>query len=411
MSRNYIELLWDSLKSRQESETTKTPRRRSEAFESRKVSHKKAFENAHTDAIHEILDNLVHLEHEFKHKILIPSKKLDLAADASTHKLNDKSNPHLRAVYRLEEAIRNLRDQLNAQLSDPFLDEDNETGAQAPTSEVPTIPDTGSDEPTMEARVVKVDESYVYYKGFHKDSANDNEVLCINGWNYANNEIWDDLGVCSIVYEPSEDKIFVFELMDPDGVEQECIATCTDVSELDDALTSFVELKEIAPEMKERFAEYIDSKRGTKSEEDEPENEPEIIDEWEFMESDPEFNGNATLLYDKGSFVSFIQKDADPENPLRYYVAAAGIDSEESDIFTEVATLEEACTWLEMNGFPVPSEEAKARMENPETINESSKMKEVKDDQTISTVAPKVKKAKIASTKETSVKKKEKGDK
>lgn len=300
MSRNYIELLWDSLKSQHESvKENKKQSKYKVLRESQKSINKKSenevSESAHSDAIKEILKNLEQFKQDFEIKILMPSRKMTVNPDASAHKLNDKSNPHLMAVYRLEEAIHYLEEQLNTQLSDPFLDEDNETGAQAPMAEIPQIPDTGS----------------------------------------------EDAPVDSLEETMEEDEEF-------------------------------------------------------------PEQEEQIIDEWVFIEEDPDYNGNATLLYDKDSFVTFIQKDADTSNPKRYLAMASSSDDIESDVVEmDAATLEELCSWLEMNGFAFPTDEVKDLMKDEEELNESMKL--AKDDPAISTVAKEVEKAKVGSAEATSI--------
>lgn len=84
--------------------------------------------------------------------------------------------------------------------------------------------------------------------------------------------------------------------------------------------------------------------------------EVRIIDEWEYLKNDPEFDGNSTLLYDKGSFVVFIQKDSDLENPAPYYVQTAGFELNQEHQESDFETL---CKWLEVNEYPVPTQEAK----------------------------------------------------
>ena len=105
--------------------------------------------------------------------------------------------------------------------------------------------------------------------------------------------------------------------------------------------------------------------------------EPTIIDEWEYLANDPEFDGNATLLYDKGGFVVFIQKDSDLENPQPYYVQTAGFENNRE---TQESDFEVLCKWLEINEYPVPTVEAKeAFLGIVESVNEEAKAKEETD--------------------------------
>ena len=395
-------------------------------------------ENEETDAINTILENLKRFKYDFEKKILEPAKSLQITPDVSTHKLGDKSNPHIRAIYRVEEAISNLEDQLKMQLADPFKEEEDETNMDLdsdtlddmdPASDIDTT-DLGG---TLES--AEVEESYNYYNKMHPEKNKDSDVLQLNGWNYSNGEIWDEKGVCSISYDPEQDKILVNELSDPDGVDQELIATCNSVDELDDALVNFAELSDLAPEMKERFAEYIEEQRHNAANEDisdlfpkdtEIDDEipaddayPTIIDDWEYLESDPEFNGNPTLLYDKGNFVVFIQKDADSSNLQPYYVNT--LEDGESQEHT-TADLNSLCKWLEVNELPVPTEDAKFALEGSIHEAEENKdkkdkeadcckklpkdMKCVKDDPSTTTLAPAMKKPTLAKIEEIKAKKK-----
>lgn len=425
--RDYVSQLWTSLGKMPKAESSKPRARSQRSMKS---------ESAHTDSIKTVLANLEQFRRDFQEKIAKPAAGLNINTDSSFIKGGDKQNPHIRAIYRIEEAIDNLRDQLKAQLTDPFKDEDGEdVGADAPLNGndmAAPAPATSSDnlntDMTLESRsrVRKVAESYKYYKSLHPDVE---ELLQLNGWTYSNNEIWDDSGVCSITYEPDEDKIFVFELMDPDGVDQELVAQCDNVDELDSALTNFVELSEIAPEMKAAFAEYIEQQRSQNNEEvvmeaedfdaiDEPSTdvvstEPIIIDEWEYLAQDPEFNGNPTLLYDKGEFVVFLQKDSDPENDQPFYVNALSGQENLEHVFADIDSL---CTWLGVNELPVPTDDAKLAFSGAasESVNEAEDkkknekpkcklpdgMKEVKDDPAITTLAPEVEAPKVAKVEE-----------
>lgn len=391
-------------------------------------------EDEQTDAINTILENLKRFKYDFEKKILEPARSLQITPDVSTHKLGDKSNPHIRAIYRVEEAISNLEDQLKMQLADPFKEED-ETGADAPavSDDMDLADDIGTTDLGGTLESAEVEESYNYYNKMHPEKNKESDVLQLNGWNYSNGEIWDEQGVCSISYDPEQDKILVNELSDPDGVDQELIATCNSVDELDDALVNFAELSELAPEMKERFAEYVEEQRHNAANEDisdllpkeDPmeapaeDTYPTIVDDWEYLESDPEFNGNPTLLYDKGNFVVFIQKDADSSNPQPYY--ASTLDGDESQEHV-TADLNSLCKWLEVNELPVPTEDAKFALEGAVHEAEEKKdkkakeadcckklpkgMKCVKDDPSTTTLAPAMKKPTLAKIEEIKAKKK-----
>ena len=402
--KDYVSQILDSFKSKNENVKKKESKPKSESL---RKSLKSEDTRSNKQAIHEILGNLKQLRQDFEEKILIPAKNLDMNPDNSFIKGGDKSNPHLRAIYRLEEAMDFLKDQLKMQLMDPIKDEEgrDDVGADAPlnnselpstSSPAPSEPQQNLEEPTLESRVRKIEESYRYYQGMHPEIKD--ELLQINGWTYSGNEIWDNSGICSIVYEPDEDKIFVFELLDENGVDQDLIATCDSVDELDDALTNFVELDEIAPEMKEAFAQYVENQRSHQNEaiedldfaantiEDDVEfQEPIIIDEWEYQANDPEYNGNPTLLYDKGGFVVFLQKDADPENEMPYLAMTAGFNN--GDQSHQEATIDALCKWLEVNEYPVPTEDAKIAFsgesfQNPdEMIGESKEDKKDKEEQ------------------------------
>lgn len=389
----------------------------------RKCESAPKHEDAHTDAAQTILDNLKRIKHDFKWKVLEPAKDLQVTLDFSDHKLADKSNPHIRAIHRVMDAISDLEDQLEVQASDPFRkeEENDNVGADAPSmpdaepdpSEDIAISDGGGD---IEESAQKPEDSNSYYRNMHPEKTDD-EILQLNGWNYSGNEIYDDQGVCSIVYDPDSDMIVVYELMDPDGIEQEQVATCSSVEELDDALTNFVELDEIAPEMKEAFANYIAGCRGQEVHEDAEEppvpQQPVIIDEWEYMAQDPEFLDNATLLYDKNRVVVFIQRDKDSENPQPYYANTINMDQENQE--KQSASLDDICKWLEVNDLPVPTEDAKLALQGnaDESINEAKEdkkddkkcklpdgMKCVKDDPSTTTLAPAVKKPEVAKVEE-----------
>ena len=132
--------------------------------------------------------------------------------------------------------------------------------------------------------------------------------------------------------------------------------------------------------------------------------EPTIIDEWEFLASDPEFNGNATLLYDKNKFVVFIQKDSDKENLQPYY--ASTLDAQQVSQEHETADLDSLCKWLEVNELPVPTEEAKLALKGfsseakEEKVKLPDGMKLAKDNEEISTLAPKVPEPEVAKIEE-----------
>lgn len=331
-------------------------------------------------------------------------------------KLGDKANPLFSALSKIRDDIETAISYARVIGSDPMPNEDEmglgSTGADAPVNpELEPAPvDAGAQNTELE-----LEESDNYYRQMNPDKVQD-EVLKLNGWNYANGEIWDDQGVCSICYEPEKDCICVSELMDPDGIDQEVIAEICSIDELDAVLTQFVELDEIAPEMKQAFAEHVEQQRGSVNEAvEEPPvaQKPTIIDDWEYMAADPEFNNNPTLLYDKGDFVVFIQKDLDPENKIPYYVNAL----DHGDNFEhEAGTIDELCKWLEVENLPVPTEDAKLAIKGSnESVNESKEeekqpkdyceklpdgMKRVKDDPSITTLAKDLEDPKVAKVEE-----------
>lgn len=337
-------------------------------------------------------------------------------------KLGDRSNPLLGSLAKIRDDIGTAISYAGVIGSDPMPNEDEmgtgNTGADAPVN--PELQSAPTDAGAQNTEV-ELEESDNYYRQMNPDKVQD-EILNLNGWNYSKGEIWDDQGVCSICYDPEKDCICVSELMDPDGIDQEVIAEVNSVEELDTALTQFVELDEIASEMKQAFAEYIEQQRGTANEAVEDQSimeeppvaqEATIIDDWEYMAQDPEFNNNPTLLYDKGDFVVFIQRDSDPENKIPYYVNAL----DHGDNFEhEAGTIDELCKWLEVENLPVPTEDAKLAIKGlNESVNESKEeekqpkdyckklpdgMKRVKDDPSITTLAKDLEDPKVAKVEE-----------
>jgi hypothetical protein len=418
--KDYVSSLFDIIKTSSKSEAKKVEsNEKSVKSESDKrvLSQPKRksmkSESAHTDAIQETLDNVLKIQEEFKLSIVLPMRASDIKVNPVSDgdlKLGDKANPHLRAVTKVEEALENLVSQLKMQLSDP-LPEDDETVDV-------TIHSTEGEE---------MEESDHYYRQMHPELDGVEETIQVNGWNYKNGEIWDDQGLCSISYDKDNDCIHVAELMDPDGVDQETIANVHSVDELDDVLTQFVELDELAIEIKQAFAEYIENQRGSVNEaEDDLEDmdiegseeiapEPIIIDDWEYLASDPEYYGNPTLLYDKGDFVVFIQKDTDPEETEPYYVQVSIGNAQPQDYQSD--DIENVCMWLETMEAPVPTEDAvlafsaepKAELEesvNEEATEEKEKIKLPKDfkeapnDEEIARTAKKVESPKVSDTEE-----------
>lgn len=245
--QDYVSQLLNSFKS------TKTEPKSEKKI---KPSLKRNFraESKEIKSAEEILENLKRMKYDFEKLVLTPARELKMNGLGNG---GDKSNPHLKAVYDVEEAFRSLEDHLKAHMADPFKDEDGEMGADAPLNT-------------------------------------------------------SDLNTEPVQQEPAA------EPMEPE-----------------------ISLEEDSEE---------------DSEEDVPAVQPTVIDEWEFLESDPEYYGNPTLLYDKGSYVVFIQKDSDPENELPYMVQTAGFGNLNKT--HQDANISELCKWLEVNEYPVPTAEA-----------------------------------------------------
>lgn len=141
---------------------------------------------------------------------------------------------------------------------------------------------------------------------------------------------------------------------------------------------------------------------------------PEIIDGWEYLVSDPEYDGNATLLRDIQDQIVFIQKDADPEAEVKYLVMATMFSEPEKEYMSN--SFDEICKWLELNEFAVPTEHVKNAFMG---ISESEKLssdytevmkdlnkkapkefKGVEEDLTISTLAEKPEDPEVAEIEE-----------
>ena len=392
--KDYISCLFNSMKTKSESEKVSEIKTKVVKPSMKTKVQEVKMEDAHSAAAAEILENLKQFKIEFDRKIMKPAMNMEVSHTSNPIKGGDKSNPHIRAIYRLEDAILHLEDQLKLQASDPFRNNQE----AAPES-------------------AEIEESNRYYQELNPEVNAEDEILHLNGWSYANGEIWDENGTCSISYKADDDTICVYELLDTDGVDQELVGTVSSVEELDTVLTNFAELDEIPTEMKVRFSEYIEQQRPEANEDtiedsiaEEPEkdlpttDEPTIIDEWEFLASDPEFNGNATLLYDKNKFVVFIQKDSDKENSQPYYTNT--LDANQYSQEFQTADLDSLCKWLEVNELPVPTEEAKLALKgfSSEAKEKQPKlpdgMKLAKDNEEISTLAPEVPKPEIGKIEE-----------
>lgn len=366
--------------------------------------------------IDNLIATLTQFQMDFEQKVMNAAGFLINNAHYDNPKLGDKDNPMLASLARIREAIEQSISYLRTLKQDPLANEDemglSNTGADIPNMPDLNVPDMSGDIGSIGAG--EIEESNRYYNQMNPDKVNPDEVLKLNGWNYANGEIWDDQGICSISYDKDNDCIHVTELLDPDGIEQETIADVHSVEELDNVLTQFVELDELASEMKQAFAEYVEQQRGIETDEAAElppvASEPTIIDEWEYLVNDPEFNDNSTLLYDKGNVVVFIQKDADSENSQPYYVnALSGNENTEY----QTASLDDLCKWLEVNELPVPTEDAKQALkgEVAESVSEAKEdkdcckklpkgMKCAKDDPSITTLAKEVEDPKVAKIEE-----------
>lgn len=341
--RDYISTIFDSFKTK------------SEAYR----------ETGEVNDLNDLIDELSSFKRDFENKIMKDAAGVLTVSADSPVKFGDKVNPVPLSLNRINDALQQTIAYCKLLKQDPLANEDDMS------LDLPDMPDISMDvsldaSNSLEEQEIK--ESNYYYNKLHPEKGD--EILQLNGWNYSNGEIWDDKGVCSISYDQENGCINICELLDPDGVEQEIVATVHSVEELEDALVQFAELNELAPEMKEKFAEYI-QERPIQEDTIAPEpDEVKIIDEWEYIAEDPEFEGNSTLLYDKNSFVVFIQKDSDPENPEPYYVQTAGfeVNREHQDSDFEVL-----CKWLQVNEYPVPTQEAKnALLGIVESINEKA---------------------------------------
>lgn len=305
--RDYIYQLFDSFSKKNESVEPKILSR------SRILNRSKILNESVQDrAIEDILENLKYIKYDFEKKVLNPAMGLSINTHSDPLKGGDRVNPHVNAIYKVEDAIAHLEKQLKFQLQDPFKDAEWEESSD-------------------------MDESDHYYRSMHP-------------------ELSDDRGICSTSEEGLGD------------------------------------LSLDAPEVPM----------------------PIIIDEWEYLASDPEFGGNPTLLYDKNSLVVFIQKDSDPESEEPYY--ANGLLANGENLEFVSSDLDSLCQRLSLNEFPVPTEEAKAALKgmSVESVSESEEKKEEKeklpklpdgmkyaeDDQEISKVAPKVTEPKVANIEE-----------
>lgn len=146
-------------------------------------------EDSHKDAAQTVLDNLKQIKYDFEKKVLEPAKDLQITPDFSDA---DKSNPHIRAIYRVMDTISDLEDQLKVQASDPFRkEEENDTvGADAPSmpdaepdpSEDIAISDGGGD---IEESAQKPEDSNSYYRNMHPEEPPvPQQPVIIDEWEY-----------------------------------------------------------------------------------------------------------------------------------------------------------------------------------------------------------------------------------
>ena len=141
---------------------------------------------------------------------------------------------------------------------------------------------------------------------------------------------------------------------------------------------------------------------------------PEIIDGWEYLASDEEYDGNSTLLRQVDNQIVFIQKDAEPEAEIRYLAMTTQAGEDPEEYFSN--SLEDLCKWLEMNELPVPTEHVKNAFSGVQEAEEKSseyaevmkdlnkkapkEFKGVEEDPTISTLAEKPEDPEVAEIEE-----------
>lgn len=141
---------------------------------------------------------------------------------------------------------------------------------------------------------------------------------------------------------------------------------------------------------------------------------PEIIDGWEYLASDKEYDGNPTLLRQVDNQIVFIQKDTEPEAEIRYLAMTTQAGEDPEEYFSN--SLEDLCKWLEMNELPVPTEHVKNAFSGVQEAEEKSseytevmkdlnkkapkEFKGVEEDLTISTLAEKPEDPEVAEIEE-----------
>lgn len=354
------------------------------------------------DPASELLSKLKSFKAQFRQEIMPAAKDLLLTSVVTPD--GDETNPHIRAIYQLDDAIANLENQLKMQTMDP-LPAANMDDMMIPDDTVETLEDPmGGSDISVDAGIIGMDPSGL--ETFEDGLVEDEMVLQQLDWSEQPSE--DD--TVKIIRGEAEG-LSVYIAHDADGNYAVDIA-CTGDSDACGFIESnewaeiqgFLSDKGIAvadEEIKELLdISILEDTSLVQSDLEDPQimgvqsledaEEAQMFGDWEYHAYDTQYEGASTLLYDSElRTVLIIKNDAEEESK---YVVYGTSDFGAPALEYVTSNIEDVVAWLDLNDLPSPTQDALAALDGniideldpevniEESVSEAKESKDAKDD-------------------------------